>query len=272
MKERRLRTADGLEIAAYEAGNPDGPAILFIHGFNQCHLCWEAQFADPGLRRQFRLVAYDVRGHGASSQPDNPVFYSDDRRFADDTRLVIEALGLKRPVLVGWSYAGRLIEDYIRFHGTGGISGINYVCARTNNDPAFEGDGLADIPVMRGNQPGDERAAVEGFVRACFHKSPGEAEIARIIAYNMKVRPATRTAHLGRAPSDGAIMKTINVPVLVTQGAHDTLVLPGLADVTATAIPDAKLSLYADAGHAPFAEEPERFNRELAEFVVRCNS
>ncbi len=67
--------------------------------------------------------------------------YADDRLFADDVHSVMEAFNLRRPVLVGWSYAGRIVSDYVEAYGTSRIAGINYVCARTNNDPALQWTG-----------------------------------------------------------------------------------------------------------------------------------
>ena len=82
MKPTRVPSADGLSLAVYEAGNPDGPAILFLHGFNQAALCWHLQLADRDLLARCRMVAYDIRGHGASDQPDNPARYQRDQDFA----------------------------------------------------------------------------------------------------------------------------------------------------------------------------------------------
>ena len=272
MKTTLVQSPDGLSLACYETGNPDGPEVLFIHGFSQCSQCWQAQMTDLELQKRFRLVAYDIRGHGASGKPDDPRHYGSDDLFANDTRAVMRRLGLKRPVLAGWSYAGRLIGDYVRAFGTGGIAGINYVCARTNNDPAFKGPGTRFLDAMCGSDAALEAGATRAFVRACFSRMPAPQDLERIIAYNMSVKPHIRRAHLARSASDGAVMASIAVPVLVTQGAEDQLVLKGLADVTVAAVPGARLSLYDGIGHSPFAEDPERFNLELADFVGLCNS
>src|SRR5688572_29762634 len=60
----RIIGGGGLNLAAYEAGKADGPPIVFIHGFSGNYLTWERQFSGP-LAAEFRLVAYDLRGHGA---------------------------------------------------------------------------------------------------------------------------------------------------------------------------------------------------------------
>ena len=68
-----------------------------------------------------------------------------------------------------------------------------------------------------------------------------------------------------------AIAKNVNLPVLVTQGAADKFILVAAAKHTADIIPGAKLSVYEGVGHAPFWENAERFNIELAAFVRMAN-
>jgi non-heme chloroperoxidase len=270
MKQSRVQSADGLNITVYEAGNPDGPAILFLHGFNQAALCWHLQMEDRDLMARFRMVAYDIRGHGASDQPDDPARYARDQDFAADTHAVITTLGLRRPVLVGWSYAGRLINDYVRHYGTAAIAGINYVGASLDSDPAYFGPGTAYFRDMLRGDLEREIIAVEKFFRACFFLPPPEKTLKRATYYNMRVSPRTRRAHLTRGPDDGAVLATLDVPVLLTQGSRDNLVLPGLAQSRVKLIPNAELSMYHGIGHMPFAEDTPRFNRELTDFVSRC--
>lgn len=62
MRTSDLTAADGVRLAVYEAGNPAGPGVLFIHGTSQCSLCWQKQFDDPALAGEFRLTAFDIRG------------------------------------------------------------------------------------------------------------------------------------------------------------------------------------------------------------------
>jgi len=267
MNRHDISSPDGLNIACYESGNPAGPEIVFIHGFNQCAMAWEKQFASAELAGEFRLIAYDIRGHGVSGRPADLSRYVQDALFAADLHAVCEAFGLRRPVLVGWSYAGRIVEDYLRTYGTSRIAGINYVCARTNNDPSFNGPGTFELAAMTGSDLADNIRATRAFVRACFERQPSAGEFETILAYNMLMPAEIRRAHLGRPPSDGAIMLSIDVPVLVTQGSEDQLVLKGLGELTAAMIPGARLSIYEGVGHAPFAEDALRFNRELADFV-----
>lgn len=272
MRRSEVTAPDGLKLAVYEAGNSVGPEILFIHGFSQCAECWEPQFYDPQLSERFRLAAFDLRGHGASDKPASADRYAEDRLFAGDVTAVMDALRLKRPVLVGWSYAGRIIGDYLEAYGTARIAGINYVCARTNNQPEFVGPGNDHLAAMTGDDRAANLAATRAFVRACFARLPAPEMLERIVDYNMLVPAAVRAAHLSRPPSDGAVLRTIDVPVLVTQGDQDLLVSKGLGELTAALVPGARLSIFEGVGHAPFVEDTARFNRELAEFAAAAHA
>src|SRR6267378_6950139 len=142
-----VKTPDGLTISAQEWGNPNGPEILLIHGFAQSHLSWMRQ-VDSDLAKEFRIITYDLRGHGNSAKPLDPARYRDSKAWGDEVQAVIDAAGLKRPVLVGWSYAGRVISDYLATHGAGQIAGINFVDAPIKADPALIGDNLKNLPLM----------------------------------------------------------------------------------------------------------------------------
>ena len=269
MKQRFITAPDGLRIGIYEGGNPGDPEILFIHGFSQCALCWQDLFASAALADRFRLTAYDIRGHGASDMPDDPAFYRDDATFAAEIHAVMQALGLKRPVLVAWSYAGRLVSDYVTAFGTSDIAGINYVGARTSNDPAFKVPGTRFIDEMISDDPVAAEAGTRAFIRACFAVEQPKALMDLVYDYNMIIPPAVRGYHIHRPPNPGAILPRIDVPVLVTQGTEDRLVLRAQGEFTAKTVPGAELSLYEGIGHSPFVEDKPRFERELAAFVAR---
>ena len=88
-----------------------------------------------------------------------------------------------------------------------------------------------------------------------------------LLAFNMMVPPKVRANMGGRTLSMDDTLKALKLPVLVTHGAADKLVLPAAGKHTADTIPGAKLSLYDGIGHAPFWEDTTRFNADLAAFV-----
>src|SRR5437879_1828076 len=261
-----VKTPDGLTISAQEWGNPSGPEILFIHGFSQSHLSWMRQ-VDSDLAREFRIVTYDLRGHGNSDKPLDPARYRDSKAWGDEVQAVIDTAGLKRPVLVGWSYAGRVISDYLATHGAGQLAGINFVDAPIKVDPALIGDNLKNLPLMASEDLVTNITATRAFLHGCFSRQPSADDYETMLAFNMMVLPKVR-AGLGGRPLDAShMMSKLKLPVLVTHGAEDRNAKVGAGQYTASIIPGAKLSIYEGIGHSPFYEDAPRFNTELAAFV-----
>src|SRR6202140_5846962 len=67
-KALNVTTPDGLTIAAQEYGNPNGPGIVFIHGFSQSNVSGMRQ-TNSDLTKEFHIVTYDLRGPGNSDKP-----------------------------------------------------------------------------------------------------------------------------------------------------------------------------------------------------------
>ncbi|EHK69160.1 arylester hydrolase [Pseudomonas psychrotolerans L19] len=82
-REWRVTAPDGVVLAVQEQGNPCGMPIVFIHGLLGSRLNWDAQLTSADLSR-FRLITYDLRGHGLSGKPSDAAAYRDGRRWADD--------------------------------------------------------------------------------------------------------------------------------------------------------------------------------------------
>jgi pimeloyl-ACP methyl ester carboxylesterase len=91
------------------------------------------------------------------------------------------------------------------------------------------------------------------------------------LGFNMVVHPQVRAFLIQRELDFVPILESIEVPVLVTHGRSDTLVLPAMADLIREHCKTAQTSWYGGVGHAPFLEEPERFNRELARFSKKAH-
>ena len=263
-----VRAPDGTRLAVYEWGNPAGPEVLLVHGFAQCHLCFEPQIR--ALAPHCRVVAYDQRGHGESEQPSDPAAYRGSRVWADDMAAVLAAKRLERPLLVGWSMGGRVTRQYLMVHGDARLGGINFVSSLVIEDPGCRGPDGPKLPPE--NQTlAEEIAAAIAFVEGCYGKKPTEAQFRRVLAYNMRVPASVRRAIAGwsteASPTIEALRK-VRVPVLITHGRRDTLVLPATVEMTVAAIPHAQVSWFDDCGHSPFAEDAPRFNDELLAFVT----
>jgi len=265
-KSFRVSTPDGVGISAREWGNPAGIEVVFVHGFMQSHLSWTKQLQDPTLASALRMVAYDFRGHGASDKPMAPEFYNDGDRFADELRAVIGTAGMKRPVLVGWSYGTRIVSDYLMKFGDADIAGIDFVGGAGNGDPKHVGPGGALIAKAATEDLAESISATADFIRVCFERQPTSAEFETMLAFNMVVPPKVR-AWLRRPAPYEAALKAVSVPTLVTHGVEDRVLGIGLGRYLVQTVPGARASFYEGVGHSTFWEEPARFNAELLAFA-----
>lgn len=269
-KDEMVRTPDGVDLFVREWGNSTGPEILLIHGQAQCYLSFEKQ-VDSFLAKDHRIVAFDLRGHGASAKPTAPEFYQDGRRWADDVHAVIAAKGLRRPVLVGWSLGGRVLRQYLIHYGDQALSGINFLSTRPIEHPSVTGPGSKAIAESGSLDLGDRLRAEIEFLKDCYAKPPSARELELQIAYNMLLPRAVRDAISGWKTDPDAILAAlgrVSVPTLITHGRLDRLILPRAAEMTAEAVRSARISWYDDCGHSPFYEDADRYNRELGAFVA----
>jgi non-heme chloroperoxidase len=273
MKAHTVKGGGGLQLHVREWGKADGPPILFIHGWSQNHLCWAKQY-ESVLADEFRLVAYDLRGHGMSEAPLGAEHYADGRLWADDVAAIVAELGLERSVLVGWSYGSFVICDYIRAYGQDRIAAIDFVeGAAKLGEAAFGtliGPGFLDhfVGATVDDLPTNIQM-MRSFVRTCLVKPVSDDDIETAVCWNVLVASGIR-ANLGARELDcDDVLRSLEVPLLVTQGRADTVVLPAMADHILATCPTAEASWYDGVGHVPHLEEPGRFNRELAELTRR---
>ena len=242
MKTHTVRGGGGLRLHVREWGKVDGPPILFLHGWSQNHLCWVKQY-ESALADEFRLVACDLRGHGMSEAPLEPEHYTDGRLWADDLAAIIDELRLERPVLVGWSYGAFVICDYVRAYGQERIAAINFVEGAVKlGEAAFGtliGPGFLDhfVGATADDLPTNIRA-MRSFVKVCASKPLSAEDLETALCWNIVV-PAQIRANLAARELDcDDVLRALEVPLLVTQGRADTVVLPAMAEHVLATCPD----------------------------------
>jgi pimeloyl-ACP methyl ester carboxylesterase len=267
MPKRTIAGAAGVRIAVYDGGTSAAPPLLFIHGCSQSHRSWSRQFDSP-LAARFRLAAFDLRGHGDSDKPAGA--YGDSRLWAEDVHAVITALGLEKPLLVCWSYAGVVACDYLRVFGEDAISGLVLVGAMSKVGAGLMPHLGEDLPPLLGGWLSDDpalaRPAGEAFVRLCFEKDLGADAYDETVAYNALVPGHVRAAMLSREVDNDDILAGLRKPVLILHGERDRVIKPTFAAEHARTMPRAASVLFPGLGHSPFFEDAEAFNGELISF------
>jgi non-heme chloroperoxidase len=266
--------AAGTKLHVREWGRLDRPPLLLIHGWSGNHLCWTRQTGSE-LSDEFRLVALDLRGHGMSEHPLDANQYTDSSLWAADIAAVIDQCRLHQPVLVGWSYGGFIICDYVRAYGQDGIGAINFVGAAVTLDAGFNDIGPAFLAAAPAGADPDLPTRIAGLRRFWHSMTADPLDLADLetgLCSSISVPPQVLGALVSRHIDSDEVLAELRVPVLVTHGRRDQVVSPSMADHILEVSPTAQASWYDGVGHAPFLEDPARFNRELAELAHRVGA
>jgi non-heme chloroperoxidase len=150
IRQRSVTTADGVQLHVTEAGDPAAPPLILVHGFAGSSRVWHRQLADPELTGRFRVVVFDLRGHGASQtdlreeQMTATDMAGHARLWSQDLDAVRE--GLPEPVIVGWSFGGAVTQSHIHAHGgIGDAAAVIILSAPCVLGPVPDGDVAAGI-------------------------------------------------------------------------------------------------------------------------------
>ncbi|WP_245445466.1 alpha/beta fold hydrolase [Agrobacterium rosae] len=271
-KKYTVKSSDGVIIAVQETGNPDGQPIVFVHGLLGSHINWDKQTGSPELQK-YRMITYDMRGHGLSGKPDDAKAYKDGRRWADDLATVLKASSAQKPVLVGWSLGGVVLSNYLAAYGDASIGGFVYVdgvieltgALITSHPQVYEGLASDDLRT--------HLDTVRTFLALCFETQPNAATFERLLSNAAMASWVMTRSTPSMTVSVAEGLPKAKAPMLLLYGAKDKLVntQPSI-DRARELNPGIKTIIYADSGHAPFFEEAARFNRDLSGFTDSVHS
>lgn len=254
---------DGLQLFALEAG-VGGPPIVFLHANGSSHAAWHHQIAH--FSRKHRVVAFDVRGQG-ESQRDPGKDYSQ-QTLARDLAVGMDALGLGRPVLVGWSVGALTATRYAATHPER-VAGVVLV----DNSPANDQIGLDPGPMqesIRLLETDFYGRGVEVYIDRWFPETGPEIDALRAWCKDICRKDGDESVtgiRLGGSPPDRLELLTkIQAPALILQGGAS----PGgrrMAEYLQNLVPNSRISVFEGSGHGLNMTRPNEFNRVLEEFI-----
>lgn len=269
---RYLTGSGGVRLAVRETGDAVKPPIVLLHGWSANATAWANQLADPELAAHHRLVAVDLRGQGESDVPDPAGGgYGDPAVWAGDVAAVLAYVGAPA-VLVGWSYGGLVITDYLRERGAAGVAGIMLVGAITEIGAGHPGGqvGAAWDGLMRPALSDDPALAIPAIATLAARMTgtpTSGAEIQRRAGDTLRVPPEVRAALFRRSVGSADVLAAVSVPTLIMHGDADQVISPRAGEYAAGKIPGASLRWFPDVGHMPFVERVAEFNAALLEFA-----
>ena len=271
MAIREAVGVDGTPLVYSVTGDPDARALVLLHGWAQSSKCWGAGVLDE-LADRYRVIAVDLRGHGYSGAP--AADYDDSAIWAGDVDAVLTAEGVTSgAVLLGWSYGGLVICDYLASHGTSAVDGVVLVGAITSIGRGEAGGKVgaamrAAIPGAMSEEPREAIRALGAFGTALTGPPEGKgAQSQALFGVSLATPPHVRAALFNRSASHDDLLRSLDVPVLVLHGTEDSVVDVSAGRHAADLIPQARASFWEGCDHGPFVEDPGRFVKEVGAFV-----
>lgn len=272
VEHRDVDVGDGLRLHATITGDGGRPALLLLHGFTGSAETWTP--IREALARQCTTIAVDMPGHGRSTSPANPARYALPR-FADDLAHLLAILGYERAAALGYSMGGRAALQLALRHPA---SVVALVLESTS-------PGIADEKARRERVAADEalamsieRDGIDAFVErwealplwATQQALPAEAR-GRLRAQRRSNRAeglanSLRGAGTGVEPSVAAQLSSLHMPALVVAGALDVKYAE-IGKEMARLLPNARLAIVPETGHAVHLEAPAQLASAMMEFL-----
>lgn len=255
-----FQTSDGVTLSFIE-GEPEHhekPTIVLIPGWLMPASIWQPQL--DAFSRTHHTLALDPRGQGESQVPSSG--YTAERRATDLHEFLRQRSNV---LLIGWSLGGIEALQYVQMFGSGRLAGLVLVDSSVGEEPA-SGPSIKFKESLRR----DRDKALREFVRAIFAKPPGEAELAELLRSAKRMSLENSVALLDY-PFERSHWRTIarsfDKPLLY-------VVTPQFEQQAANLKknrPATQIEVFRSAGHALFADEPQRFNALIEKFAARLS-
>ena len=271
------------------AGNPVAATepVVFLHGGPGQGSTHFAELVGPWLEPSLRMVYFDQRASGRSAtSPDDgytlPLLVS-------DLEALRVSLGAEKLVLIGQSFGGTLALEYAAAHPdrvsavvfVAGLWDVALQCRLRNRTLAERApDAYARVRASAGDDGRDDCLEFQAFADAGEHTAYSNAIMFPDSTVRLRMEEVERAHGIRNtgALGDGLFRSglgsyrftaanRVTMPVLVIAGRHDGAARPeGLREL-AERLPAATFAAYEDSGHFAYLDEPERFARDVVEFL-----
>ncbi len=258
---------DGVELFYRDSGR--GRPIVFIHGIWASSRFFDHQI--EALSRRFRVVAFDLRGHGQSAMTLKGQTIG---TYARDLGALLKALRIEKPVLVGWSLGAFVIWEFIRRFGPGDIAGTVIIDqAPTDLKSAAEPDGLISVETLAAwhRRTLEDRAGlVNDLIPMMFAHPPAEHDQRWMFEEMTRAPEAIAAAILVEQTFQDYrdVLDGCPLPTLVCYGERSPQPKASMAWI-ARAARSGESREFKDCGHCLFLEASEEFNGTVEAYVER---
>jgi pimeloyl-ACP methyl ester carboxylesterase len=268
----RIALDTGLATRLFDSGG-DGPPVILLHGLGLSLDIWGKVI--PALTPSHRVIAFDFPGYGAADRPDAAY---DGGFFAEQVRAVMDALSLPDAILVGSSLGASTVvrfsvENLHRIRravlmAPGGFGQAAHLVLRAPTLPVIgfalgKPTWLSNAYALRLSMADPAFATHELIdLAADFAKRPGSH-----VAFVRTVTTGLGPFGVKGTDSFAEAARAFNRPVLVLWGRQDRVFPVRQAQTAGGLLPDVRVEIIDRCGHYPQWEAPERFSREVLEFL-----
>lgn len=263
---------DGVRMHYQEAGEPDAPAMVLIHGFASSTLVWSKVFlalANAG----YRVIAPDLLGYGYSAKPRNGEYTIEGQ--AKLLMGLLDALGIPRAIIVGSSYGGAVaatcaldyperVEKLILVGAVNNNRPLEFALMRLFGSPVF-GDVVS--PLLIGS-----RRLLRRRMKRVYDQHSWVLDERRVDARHLPLRAAgthramIRTVRGWDAERISRDAHLISQPTLLLWGETDREIPLADGERLHAEIPGSRLIVFLSCGHLPHEEYPEAFTNVVTDF------
>jgi 3-oxoadipate enol-lactonase len=263
-----VRVGD-IDVHYVEAGM--GEPLLLIMGFGGDHTAWA--FQTGAFARRYRVVAFDNRGAGQTSAPDQPYTTA---MMAADARGLMDALGIDRAHVIGVSMGGMIAQELALAHPQR-VRSLHLGCTFARADAYMLALNAAwrDMRIGLGRDQTLRTLALWLFAPTTYAERP---DLVEMLLQNALANPYPQSVagflRQGEAiATHDAIdrLEAIRCPTLVSVAEDDILTPPRFSRDIAKRIPGAELRVVPGAGHCYFLERPDTFNEISLDFIERSS-
>jgi pimeloyl-ACP methyl ester carboxylesterase len=254
-----------------------GPPLVFVHGLSGSWQNWLENI--PAFMESHRVIAMDLPGFGQSPMPREKITISGYGRWLD---ALLERLDVDAAAVVGNSMGGFIAaETAIKFPHR--VERLALVSAAGVTIEKQRNDGLLRVLEVTENISQFAMAGLLSRADALIRRPRGrKALLWFVAAHPDELDPRLAKEQMSGANKPGFVpaldaltsypirdrLSDIGCPTWICWGPKDMLVPVKDAHVFDELIPDSRLTIYEDTGHVPMLERPERFNRDLADFLA----
>jgi 3-oxoadipate enol-lactonase len=256
-----------------EHGDPASEPLMLIMGFGMNAAAWAPQI--PALSERYRVIAFDNRGAGRTSQPEEPYTIP---QMAADAAAMLDHLAIESAHIVGASMGGMIAQEFaLRYSSR--VRGLVLACT-TPGGPHSAGydkmmtsseEGLATADLSEMLTPERVKEGMDLMFTPEFQAHPGVGLIqtgAAAMLYPQSLAGMKGQLAAVRAHDTYDRLPKIAAPTLVIAGDADMLVDARNSPILASRIPGARLIMLPGQRHGFTAERPDETNRAILDFLA----